>query len=114
MGRFFVHLSVFPFISSSLRPPLGHLARPEAQPARPEAQPARHEAQPARCESRWTEGRRNKRTDRRKISLGLEFRRHTTVSVEAEVPVLPTQIREVYDIQTGVESQQQHYQGDYV
>ena len=44
--------SVRPSVHPSVRPPpLGHQARPEAQPARPEAQPARPEAQPSRSEA---------------------------------------------------------------
>ena len=37
----------FASVRSSIHPPLGHPARPEAQPARPETQLARSEAQPA-------------------------------------------------------------------
>ena len=47
MGGFFVRLFICLFVHL-FDPPVGHLARTEAQPARPQAQPARPQAQPAR------------------------------------------------------------------
>ena len=51
MGRFSVRPFVRSSVRSSVRPPPGHPARPEAQPTRPEAKPARPEAQPSRPET---------------------------------------------------------------